>query len=173
MVGRRGLGCTTLNTGLGCDGRLWEDYGKRLPMYTRHCGGMVAPDFFFWHVLVVRPSQVAASSDAVRRLIGFRCARSARSRRRPVSALWHLGWPRVAAGRLLLSGSAVTLKGRRSPLEGCDWPQGPASRRRRFSPLHEKVRRASGQSSFPALPLPLVDFRNAPVTHSSSQRPQR
>lgn len=62
MVGRRGLGCTTLNTGLGCDGRLWEDYGKRLPMYTRHIGEWWPP--IFWHVLVVRPPQVAASSDA-------------------------------------------------------------------------------------------------------------
>lgn len=134
---------------------------------------MVAPDF--WHVLVVRPSRVAASSyagpaTAMRRIDGFRCARSARSRL--VSALWHLGWPRVA-GRLLLSGSAVTLKGRRSPLEGRDWPQGPASRRRQCSPLHEKVRQASGQSSFPASSLPLVDVRHAPVTCSSSQRPQR
>lgn len=136
-------------------------------MYTRHTGEWWPP--LFWHVLVVRPSQQVAAT-AMRRLIAFSLC-SFRSI--PPTALWHLGWPRVAAGRLLLSGSAVTLKGRRSPLEGREWPQGPASQRRWFSPLHEKVRQASGQSSFPALSLPLVDVRHAPVTCSSSKRPQR
>lgn len=69
--GRRGLGCTTLNTELGWT-TLWEDYGKRLPMYRHQGVGRGGPS-------LARSRHEAASGAASQQASlsspWFRCAR--------------------------------------------------------------------------------------------------
>lgn len=134
--GRRGLGCTTLNTELGWT-TLWEDYGKRLPMYRHQGVGRGGPS-------LARSRHEAASGAASQQASlsspWFRCARpldpagsSGPCVRSSVSCLGRCFTGRE--WRLLLSGGrGVTLKGRRRPLAvlssgGRDWPRGPPSRR--------------------------------------------